>query len=101
MKHTCTEIFKLKDMLQKAGIEFLFLDESFTGFQHYQIKVFEKQRQIISVIQSDGSYGQEHDLLEIMGLLTAEEWERDGVSGYLTADNVFERIKNWKKRNKQ
>ena len=41
-------------------------------------------------------YGSEEGLLEIQGLMTDEEIEETGhyVLGYLTADNVFNRIKN-------
>lgn len=45
-----------------------------------------------SVICNDVSYGHEDGLLEIMGLLTDEEEEFDDVKGWLTADDVFERI---------
>lgn len=41
-------------------------------------------------------YGSEEGLLEIQGLMTPEEIEKEKgyVLGYLTAENVFERIKN-------
>ena len=40
------------------------------------------------------SYGHEEGLLEIMGaIVTDEESEIDSVVGWLTADNVIERIK--------
>ena len=48
---------------------------------------------VCSVILHKGSYGREEGLLEIMGLLTDEELECDDVVGYLTADDVFGRIK--------
>ena len=48
---------------------------------------------VMDAIELMGSYGREDDLLEIMGLLTPEEEEQDSVLGYLTAENVFERIK--------
>lgn len=47
---------------------------------------------ICSVICHDYSYGHEDGLLEIMGLLTDEEREFDSVKGWLSADEVFERI---------
>jgi hypothetical protein len=44
----------------------------------------------------DGSYGRQDGLLELMGLLTEEELEEDGVLGWLTAEQVFERWhKHW------
>jgi hypothetical protein len=49
---------------------------------------------VCSVIEHEFSYGREKDLLEIQGLMTEQEMEeeQDTVLGYLTADNVFERI---------
>jgi len=50
-----------------------------------------------SVICNPMSYGHEEGLLEIMGLLTKEENEDDDVVGWLTAEDVFNRIvKDWK-----
>ena len=46
-----------------------------------------------SIIQGIGTYGEEQDLFGIMGLLTEIEEEYDSVAGYLTAENVFNRIK--------
>ena len=54
---------------------------------------------IISVVEGIGSYGREADKLEIMGLLTPEEAERDSVAGWLTADDVFRRIQKHYKMN--
>ena len=42
-------------------------------------------------VQHNFSYGHEKDLIEIMGLLTPEELQRDTVVGYLTAKEVFQR----------
>lgn len=47
---------------------------------------------ICSVICNNVSYGHKQGLLEIMGLLTEEEKEVDDVKGWMTADEVFERI---------
>lgn len=55
----------------------------------YQIRL----NKYIDVIEYFGSYGQENDLLEIMGGLTIEERENDIVLGYLTAEEVFKRFK--------
>lgn len=50
-----------------------------------------------SVICNPYSYGGKEGLLEIMGLLTKEESENDDVIGWLTAEDVFNRIKkDWK-----
>lgn len=57
---------------------------------------------ICSVIEHSFSYGNEKDLLEIRGLMTKDEEEKqyDSVLGYLTAENVFKRIENHCKENK-
>ena len=86
------EIFKLKEMLEKANIPFVFkeLNDYRNGYQIlYPVSGIERK---CSVIEHIYSYGQEKDLLEIMGLLTEEEAECDGVVDYLSAENVFHRI---------
>ena len=118
------EIFKLKEMLEKAEIPYIFFDrfeenrklmkineylnEYLKDKEYYQIllfndfrevmdhyntyKVFNNEKRIISIVQGYGTYGEEDDLLEIMGLLTEEEEKIDDVTGYLTAEDVFNRI---------
>lgn len=87
-----TEIFRLKKMLEEANIPFQF-SENFNGGFHI-VYSFEG-KEICSVIEHEFSYGREKDLLEIRGLMTEQEMEetQDTVLGYLTADNVFGRIK--------
>ena len=103
----CKEIFKLKRMLEKAEIPFVFV-ESF-GYdksllrviapdllEHYHICYPSQGKgQRISVVEGFGTHGREQDKLEIMGGLTPYEQFRHGNSpiGYLTAANVFKRIK--------
>ena len=102
-----TEILKLKEMLEEAGIPFTFTDDSFgvkekfdagkpvvkAYYYHmypaYQIRLGD----LVDVIQHCDSYGNEQDLLEIMGALTKEEEEYDSVLGYLTAEGMFKRFK--------
>ena len=84
-----TEIFRLEEMLEKENIPFEFFDNG----KSYQICCPDSKDRYISVIQGGGSYGQNLDKLEIMGLLTEEEMEDDTVLGYLTAEEVFKRIK--------
>lgn len=101
------EIFKLKDMLDAANIEYKFSDRSIPYptwlienglFEHYQIVINDKNgNRIVSVIEGEGTYGAEIDKLEIMGLLTDEELESDEVKGWLTADDVFKRISKYLK----
>lgn len=99
------EIFKLKVMLDKANIPYEFLDRSYIDYDRhelqypfYQIIVYEpieyeEPMRIISVVQGYGSYGENLDLLEIQGCLTNKEEKEDSVKGYLTANEVFKRIK--------
>lgn len=97
MKRKYNEIFKLKDMLEKAKIPFDFSE--LHGGYHIVYPEF-GDKCICSVIEHDFSYGREKDLLEIKGLLTEleEETLEDDVLGYLTAENVFQRIKkHWEK----
>ena len=90
------EIFRLKEMLEKAEIPFEFRN-LFDGFQICYPRNNKSEDDFVrecSVIEHEGSYGHSQDLLEIMGLLTEEESKYDSVVGYLSAENVFERIKN-------
>lgn len=107
MKVDYKEIFKLKVMLDKANIPYEFLDRSFIDYDKnelkypfYQIIVYKPDQEdieepirLISVIQGHGTYGENKDLLEIQGLLTNKESKLDSVAGYLSASNVFKRIK--------
>ena len=55
-------------------------------------------KRVCSVIQGTCTYGGLENKLEIMGLLTEEEAENDSVCGWLTAEDVFQRIKaHWEK----
>lgn len=97
MKRKYNEIFKLKDMLESAKIPFNF-SELHGGYHIVQPE--DGGKCICSVIEHDFSYGREKDLLEIQGLMNKEELEetQDTVLGYLTAENVFQRIKkHWRK----
>ena len=119
MKRKYNEIFKLKKMLEEADIPFDWIEN--WGYEKERVKQLsiiapdlieryqicypkgsfkDTESRWISVIQGFGTYGAENDRLEIMGGLTP--WERfecgDDMSviGYLTARNVFNRIKkNW------
>lgn len=51
---------------------------------------------VMDAIEHCGSYGNEQDKLEIMGLLTPEEKKNDSVLGYLSAEEVLSRIeRHW------
>lgn len=104
------EIFKLKNMLEKEGIPFDWIpnwgyspkeiesmEKAYPDLiDHYQICYPSKgDDQWISVIGGFGVFGEEKDELEIMGGFTPleEKTMEDSVLGYLTARNVFNRIK--------
>ena len=56
-----------------------------------------QEERVSDAICHNGSYGRQDGLLEMTGLLTEEELEEDGVLGWLTAEQVFERWqKHWK-----
>lgn len=87
------EIFRLKEMLEKANIPFVFKEHKDfrRGFQI--LYPADDGKSVCSVIEHDFSYGHNVDMLEIMGLLTTQEQKRDSVIGYLSAEDVFARIK--------
>lgn len=85
------EILKLDQMLTDAHIPHT-LRRIFDGWQ----VCYPNESQddyIMDAIEHYGSYGKEDDKIEIMGLLTPEEGEHDSILGYLTAEDVFERIR--------
>lgn len=102
-----TEILRLKEMLEEANIPFTFTDDFFnvkekidTGapiakvFYSHQYPAYQiRLGDLADAIEHRGSYGNEQDLIEIMGGLTEEEMEYDSVLGYLTAEEVFKRFK--------
>lgn len=96
---TYKEIFKLKKMLEDAKIPFDFFEMDpqarliIPEWEHWHINYPSKKNCIISIIEGVGTYGEEDDKLEIMGGLTEEEAKHDAVVGWLTAENVFNRIK--------
>ena len=71
MNEKYKEIFRLKNMLDKAGIEYEWIERD--EVNGYQICCPSDADRYISVVETFGSYGSENDLLEIMGLLTPEE----------------------------
>ena len=105
MKVNYKEIFRLKVMLDNENIPYEFFDRSLVmdymlKEPSYQIIVYEPNQddfeepvRLISVIQGFGTYGNIEDLLEIQGCMTPKESSYDSVLGYLTAKEVFKRIK--------
>ena len=91
------EIFRLKEMLEGAGIPFEWKEMNGTLLDGFQICYPSRDASLVcSVIEHKYSYGGPADKLEIMGLLTKEEKKQDGVLGWLDAEEVFGRIrKHW------
>lgn len=110
------EIFKLKKMLENAKIPFDW-EENF-GYDEHTIEQmtriapdiveryhiwypYRSDASVCSIIEGYGTYGGPNDKLEIMGLLTSEEEQDSCVAGYLTAEEVFKRIKRHYEDNKR
>lgn len=89
------EILKLKTMLEEAGIVFDFYPRKdlHDEWGCYQICYPADEGRVCSVIEGALTYGGVCDRLEIMGLLTKEERKDGTVKGWLTAEDVFARIK--------
>ena len=83
------EILKLDAMLTEKGIPHT-LQKYMDGWQ--VIYPEDGEERVMDAIEHFGSYGNEEDLLEIMGLLTPEEEKDDSALGYLTAEEVCKRI---------
>ena len=99
------EIERLEEMLRKEGIPYLRRSQDLRPQMHNWFKhqiiypnSYAVPGRVCSVIQGTCTYGGLENKLEIMGLLTAEEKENDDVCGWLTAEDVFARIKaHWEK----
>ena len=84
-----SEMEKLINMLKENNIPF----EIDSCWGTPQVRYPSKANCICDAICHHFSYGHEDGLLEIMGLVDEEEMG-DNVEGYLTAEDVFKRIKN-------
>ena len=84
------EILKLHAMLLDKDIPHV-IERDLDGWRiNYPCTGLDR---VLSAVEFKGTYGAEKDLIEIMGLLTPEELLMDSVKGYLTAEEVFNRIK--------
>lgn len=89
------EIYRLETMLSEAGIQHR-IARCFDGWRIAYPN--DTQGCVCSVIEHRASMGSSQDLLEIMGLLNKKELKHDKVVGYLTAEDVFKRIReDWEK----
>ena len=84
------EIFRLKEMLENENIPFEFIEhEDLEGYQiTYPIMDTSILQFDISIIQHKYSYGNDENLLEMWDLSKGEP------EGYLSAEEVLERIKH-------
>lgn len=104
------EIERLHKMLMDAGIEHEWNDRSqWYGRKRgrfeldinwgWQVLILRPDgERLVSAVEGYGTHGfglrgEQGDSIEIMGLLTPEEEEYDSVVGWLTAEEVFGRIK--------
>lgn len=102
MAEQILEIKRLAEMLKEAGIPFQWDVQDYRPyFDDWRYQIFYPNMQVsihgirysCSVVQGTGTYGYDDNLLEISGLLSPEEMEFDDVKGWMTAEEVFERIK--------
>lgn len=101
MKEKHTEIFRLKEMLERENIPFEF--EKDEEYKEYIIRIpinesirkQDNKEPLMIVYQGEYTYGGRNNLLEICGGTTLEERKEQGEEylGYLTAENVLERIR--------
>ena len=71
--------------------------EDVTRGSHARLVYPDEENVRCSIIFFPSSYGYEVGKLEIMGLLTPEEKERDSVCGYLSEEEVLKRIyEDWR-----
>ena len=91
-----TQMATLAEKLTQAGIPFetVYMDKNIfsrAGESVPQIYYPNREDPVCDVICHKYSYGGDHGLLEIMGLVS-EDCD-DSVEGYLTAEEIFQRIK--------
>lgn len=88
------EILRLDAMLTEKQIPHT-LKKLFDGWQ--VIYPRDGSDRVMDAVEHFGSYGNEDDQVEIMGLLTPEEEKWDSVIGHLSAEEVLDRIeRHWK-----
>jgi len=101
-KSNYKEIFILKTLLEGAEIPFEWCEvfEDVPDLAGYQIRYpAGGAAEICSVIEHGGSFGHRADKLEIMGLLTPGEEMHACVAGWLSAINVYARIRDHYREN--
>jgi hypothetical protein len=87
------EILNLANMLKQENIPFE-CRELYGGYQVGYPVLPPSDAVVCDAIEHAFSYGYSSDRLELRGLLTPDEEEEDSVVGFLTAQEVFDRIKS-------
>lgn len=91
-----TELDKLEEYLNVNGYEYERIDEEGSVFapmfNHHQIIVYKDGERDWDAICHYGSYGYSAGLLEIYGNIVHCKDGEDTVEGWLTADEIIERL---------
>ena len=91
MAEQILEIERLDAMLRDAGIPFERADDLWSKtFSIHRIQYPQRLKYVFSAIQGYGTYGSKENLLE---LWCRSKSPFEDPEGYLTAEEVFERIK--------
>jgi len=92
MTERMTELDKLEYWLKCNKIEYERVDD--VGImERHQLIVYKDGERIWDAICQRGSYGYERGLLEVMGDSVVMPEDGDSVCGYLTAQDVIDRLK--------
>ena len=95
------ELDKLQKYLDEHNIPYERIDDDSHVVNRHQICVptADLKKKEWDAICHYGSYGYGQGLLEIYGSIANEEIDSDSVVGWLTAEDVIERIKNENREN--
>lgn len=92
-KYQTFELNKLEEYLNKRGMKYTRNDIDDEMVDHHQLIVLDENGdRLWDAICHFGSYGYRQGLLEIMGTIVNPFMDGDTVVGYLTANEVIDRI---------
>lgn len=101
MKVDLSELNKLEEYLQEHKIKYSRFDQdevltedgSIDKMMRHQLVILDKNgRALWDAICHEGSYGYEQGLLEVMGSTVVLPSDGDSVAGFLTAQDVIDRL---------
>lgn len=101
MKVDLSELNKLEEYLQEHKIKYSRFDQDEVltedGFiakmMQHQLVILDKNGRVLwDAICHQGSYGYEQGLLEVMGSTVVLPSDGDSVAGFLTAQDVIDRL---------